>query len=85
MKLLNNKFFIQKNDETIDHFVNDLWTLLQACNFGPLANSLIRDRLICGILDKHLRERMLHNEELTLDKAVTMGRIVTVEIIKSCR
>ena len=50
------KFFIriQNNDEMIDHFVNDLRTLSQACNFGPLADSLIRDRLICGILNEHL-------------------------------
>ena len=59
----------------------------QTCNFGPLANSLIRDRLICGILDKHLRERMLRNEELTLDKALTMGRIAenTASQLKSLK
>ena len=84
-----HKFFIriQNNDETIDHFVNDLRTLSQACNFGPLADSLFRDRLICGILDEHLRERMLRNEELTLDKAVTMGRIAenTASQLKSLK
>ena len=84
-----HKFFIrmQNNDETIDHFVNDLRTLSQTCNFGPLADLLIRDRLICGILNEHLRKRMLRNEELTLDKAVTMRRIAenTASLLKSLK
>ena len=49
--------------------------IVTSMQLGSLAVSLIRDNLICRILDDHLRERMLRNEELTLDKAVRMGRI----------
>ena len=56
-------------------FAYSLRTLAKTCNFGTVNDSLIRDRLICGIHDDSLRERMLRREDLTLDKALTMGRI----------
>ena len=72
-----HKFFtrVQHAGETIDQFANVLKTLAKTCNFGTINDSLIRDRFICGISDDGLRERLLRREDLTLDKALTMGRI----------
>ena len=72
-----HKFFTrtQRAGETIEQFANVLRTLSKTCDFGRINDTLIRDRLVCGITDDSLRERMLRREDLTLDKALTMGRI----------
>ena len=72
-----HKFFIrtQHTGETIEQFANVLRTLSKTCDFGTINDTLIRDRLICGIRYDPLRERMLRHEDLTLDKALSMGRI----------
>ena len=74
---LRHKFFTRQQSagETIDQYANALRTLAKQCNFGEIHDSLIRDRFICGILNEGLRERLLRREDLTLDKAILMGRI----------
>jgi hypothetical protein len=47
----------QSQDETFDKYVTELKILASTCNYGALHDSLIRDRLICGINDSNLRER----------------------------
>ena len=55
------KFFtrIQEEGESIEKFVTDLKLLAATCNFGTLYDSLIRDRIICGIRNSTLREELL--------------------------
>lgn len=69
------KFFTRsQHSETIDQYVTQLKKLSENCEFGDLKNSLIRDRLICGIKDNKVREELLRNHELTLEKAVEICR-----------
>ncbi|UYV66018.1 K02A2.6-like [Cordylochernes scorpioides] len=44
------------------------------CDFGDLTESLIRDRIVLGVLDKNLTERYLQDPDLTLSKAIALGR-----------
>lgn len=37
--------------------------------FGLLPDSLVRDRIICGITDDQVRGRLLREADLTLEKA----------------
>ena len=60
----------QETGETIETYITELKTLASTCNFGEVADSLIRDRIVCGIADTHLRERLLRTQELNLDKCV---------------
>ena len=41
-----------------------------SCEFGTLKESLIKDRIICGILDHELKNRLLREENLTLENCV---------------
>ena len=41
----------QKAEESIDQYVTDLRTKAKTCEFGTLCESLIRDRVVCGIMD----------------------------------
>jgi hypothetical protein len=56
--------------ETIDQFVTDLKNKSKDCEFGMLREELIKDRLVCGILNSHMKERLLREEDLTLDRAL---------------
>ncbi|UYV79117.1 K02A2.6-like [Cordylochernes scorpioides] len=47
----------------------------KSCEFGELAESLIRDRLICGMLDDTLRERLLKERDLNLGRALEICKI----------
>ena len=42
----------------------------QSCEFGSLQDSLIRDRVVVGIRDCKIKERLLRDSELTLERAI---------------
>ncbi|XP_013140043.1 PREDICTED: uncharacterized protein K02A2.6-like, partial [Papilio polytes] len=66
------KFFTrsQNRGESIDEYVTALKLLSQSCEFEHLEDGLIRDRIVCGVTDGVVRERLLRSEDLTLAKAV---------------
>jgi hypothetical protein len=64
----------QSQDETFDKYVTDLKILASTCNYGALHDSLIRDRLICGINDSNLREKLLRVADLDLQKCLEICR-----------
>ena len=64
----------QKEGEPVDSFVTDLYTLAEFCNFGNLRKELIRDRLVVGILNKQLSEKLRLDIDLTLEKVIIQPR-----------
>ena len=58
--------------EPIDHFVTDLRTKAKTCEFGTLTDSLIRDRIVEGVLDDGTHSRLLRETSLTLQKALNI-------------
>lgn len=64
----------QSQDESLDKYLTELRTLAATCNFGVITDSLIRDRIVCGTWDSHLRESLLRETDLSLDKCVQIGR-----------
>ncbi|UYV73932.1 K02A2.6-like [Cordylochernes scorpioides] len=65
---------IQENREPVDEFITSLYKLADSCEFEGLHEQLIRDRIVVGVRDKALSERMQLDSELTLEKAVKMVR-----------
>lgn len=60
---------IQTPGEPFEHFVRDLRTQAGACNFGSLKELMIRDQIVFGTIDSNLREKLLRDNNLTLQKA----------------
>lgn len=60
---------MQQAGETFDCFMTDLKLKAQSCGFGDLKDSMVRDQIVYGILDKKTRERMLRDDKLTLAEA----------------
>ncbi|UYV78507.1 hypothetical protein LAZ67_16001812 [Cordylochernes scorpioides] len=65
---------IQEDREPVDEFITSLYKLADSCEFEGLHEQLIRDRIVVGVRDKALSERMQLDSELTLEKAVKMIR-----------
>lgn len=65
------KFFtrVQQEGESFDHFITDVKMLASTCNFEALEDSLIRDKIVSGIKDLSLQERLLRQSNLTLKTA----------------
>ena len=58
--------------EPVEQFVASLYNLAVDCNLGELKDELIRDRIVVGIKDASLSERLQMDPELTLEKAKTV-------------
>ncbi|XP_048001288.1 uncharacterized protein LOC125238044 [Leguminivora glycinivorella] len=75
-----HKFFTrcQKQGESIEQYAFELKKLAIACEFKDLMDDLIRDRLICGIEENALRERLLREPDLTLKKSLEICNIAQI-------
>ena len=71
-----HKFFtcVQEPTESIDQYVTELRTKASTCEFGELCESLIRDRIVCGIVCDTMREKLLQEPVLSLQKTIDMCR-----------
>ena len=65
---------IQGPDEGIDEFVNTLRKQASSCKFGPLADEIIRDRIVIGLQDRNTKLRLFKEEDLDLNKTVNICR-----------
>ena len=65
---------VQLEGENVDSFVTGLHKLAEYCAFGALHNDLIRDRLVVGLRDHKLSEKLQLDAELTLEKALAKAK-----------
>ena len=63
---------IQQADESFDAYASNLHVLAKTCNFKPLTDSLIRDRIVLGLRSDETRKHLLQDKKLTLDKAMNI-------------
>ncbi|GBN54720.1 Retrovirus-related Pol polyprotein from transposon 17.6 [Araneus ventricosus] len=70
------KFFscVQQEGQAIECYVTQLKTLTPTCEFEEQENVLIRDRIVLGIRDSGLKERLLRESGLGLEKAIEIVR-----------
>jgi len=64
----------QEPGETFDTFVGDLRRLVRTCEYGPVEESTIRDRIVLGIRDDATRKKLLQMRKLNLKKAIDICR-----------
>ncbi|EZA60809.1 hypothetical protein X777_05152 [Ooceraea biroi] len=61
---------VQQSGESFDVFLTELKKLSKQCGFGTLNDSLIKDRIISGLSDSNLKNRLLRKEDLDLEKCI---------------
>lgn len=68
----NNR--VQQPDESVEDFVLSVKLQAEFCSFGSFKDLAIRDRIVAGVRDAALQQRLLNEENLTLavaEKLVT--------------
>ena len=65
----------QMPGESVEQYIIELYNLVvEHCNYGDLKSEMIWDRLVVGIQDLALSERLQLDTELTLEKAKMLVR-----------
>ena len=65
------KFYsrMQESGESYDHYQTALRQLVERCEFESIIpNQILRDKLVFGIRDSKVRERLLHEKNLSLEE-----------------
>ena len=71
----------QRSDESIDEYVTELKHLSKNCNFCDcLCDSLLRDKLVMGIVDKEARKKLLQIKMLILELCIIIIIIIIYNI-----
>lgn len=59
----------QKDGQTFDQFLTEVKRLSLNCDLGALKDSLIKDLIISGVQNTSLKNRLLREDDLSLEKA----------------
>ncbi|KAI2648690.1 Transposon Ty3-G Gag-Pol polyprotein [Labeo rohita] len=71
----------QRNGESVEAFVRSLYELAEFCDFRATKDEQIRDRIVIGIADSNVSEKLQLEPDLTLEKAIQIAR--QSELIKT--
>ena len=64
----------QPEGESAEQYITALYGLVETCEYGNLRDEMLRDRIVVGIRDAGLSERLQLDPELTLEKAKKVVR-----------
>ena len=64
----------QGQDESVENFITALHSLAEFCEYGSLKDEMIRGRLVVGLRNEKLSEKLQIDASLTLEKAVQQAR-----------
>ncbi|XP_071056917.1 uncharacterized protein [Onthophagus taurus] len=62
----------QQVGETISVYVKELRKLAEECGFGSSLDTMLRDRLVCGVNHEALQKRLLAESKITFKKGLEM-------------
>lgn len=65
---------VRKPGETVATFVSELRSLAKFCNFGATLDDMLRDRIVCGINNGKIQQRLLAEKTLTLAKTIELAQ-----------
>ena len=65
-------------------FITSLYCLAEHCGYGMLHDEMIRDRIVVGLWDTAVSEKLQMDKDLTLDKAIAAAR-QRKKLLKSSR
>ncbi|KAL4714212.1 hypothetical protein ACJJTC_002849 [Scirpophaga incertulas] len=64
----------QQDGETFDAFYTAIRKLAENCNFDTQKDRMLRDRIVIGVSDHRMQQKLLEVKDLSLDKAVDICR-----------
>ena len=64
----------QRDNESAEEYITALYALSETCEYGTLRDEMLRDRLVAGIRDTALSDKLQLDSKLTLETAKKMIR-----------
>ena len=64
----------QQEGESVEDFIHSVQALAQHCSYGTLHDQMVRDRIVVGIRDSLLSQKLQMEADLTLEKVTKMVR-----------
>ena len=61
---------MQQPGESIDQYITDLRLKVKTCEYGTMADEMIKDRIVVGVQSDIVRGRLLCEKDLSLTKAI---------------
>ena len=58
----------------MDEYITALYSLVETCEYGTLRDEMLRDRIVVGIQDSAMSEKLQLDPELTLEKTKRLVR-----------
>jgi hypothetical protein len=65
---------MQQPGESFDQYVTDLCLKVKTCEYGTMADEMIKDRIVVGVQSDIVRGRLLREKDLNLSKAIDIGK-----------
>jgi hypothetical protein len=65
---------MQQAGESFDQYVTDLRLKVKTCEYGTMADDMIKDRIVVGVQSDIVRGRLLREKDLNLSKAIDIGK-----------
>ena len=59
----------QQAGETAEHYIMELYCLVENCEYSALRDKMVHDRLVVGIWDAGLSQQLHLDPDFTLEKA----------------
>ena len=67
----------QKQGESVESFILSLYELAEHCDFGTIRDQQVRDRIVIGISDKTVSQKLQLKSSLPLETAIQIARQLT--------
>ena len=64
----------QLEGESVEQYITALYSLVETCDYGGLRDEMLRDRLLVGLYDAAMSERLQLDPELTFEKVKKLMR-----------
>lgn len=64
----------QEDGESFDTYYAAIRKLAENCNFGEQKNRMIRDKIVIGVRDQRVQQKLLEVKDLTLERTVDICR-----------
>ena len=66
----------QKEGESIAEYVAELRRIAEHCNYDAMLEEMLRDKLMCGVRDRRMRQKLLAEKDLTFKKAFELTQAI---------
>ena len=72
----------QKEDEVADDFITDVRKLSLTCEFGEFKDQAVRDRVVFGLKDQKVKEKIIFSKDLSLMSVIEKIRLFNIQKIE---